>query len=96
MTFDYAASAELFMPKRKPGARQAVSYRRFTTAAEAIRFAVEEFPSIRSLGAWMRVGDDHFSGDDIQRLYIVSVSVSTAGQLGLYASFKGFDKAYFG
>jgi len=69
MTFDYAASAELFMPKRKPGARQAVSYRRFTTAAEAIRFAVEEFPSIRSLGAWMRVGDDHFSSDDIQRLY---------------------------
>ena len=28
MTFDYAASAELFMPKRKLGARQAVSYRR--------------------------------------------------------------------
>ena len=28
----------LFMPKRKPGARQALSYRRFTTAAEAIRF----------------------------------------------------------
>ena len=40
MTFDYAASAELFMPKRKPGARQPLSYRRFATAAEAIRFAV--------------------------------------------------------
>jgi hypothetical protein len=51
MTFDYAASAELFMPKRKLGARQAVSYRRFTTAAEAIRFAVEEFPGSRTLGA---------------------------------------------
>jgi len=45
-TFDYAASAELFVPKRNPGARHAVSYRRFTT--EAIRFAVEEFPALRS------------------------------------------------
>ena len=69
MTFDYAASAELFMPKRKPGARQPLSYRRFATAAEAIRFAVEEFPSIRTLGAWMMVGEERFNGDDIRRLY---------------------------
>ena len=55
MMFDYAASAELFMPKRKRGARQPLSYRRFATAAEAIRFAVEEFPSVRTLGAWMQV-----------------------------------------
>jgi hypothetical protein len=45
MTFDYTASAELFIPKRKRGARQLPSYRRFATAAEAIRFAVEEFPA---------------------------------------------------
>jgi len=70
MTFDYAASAELFMPKRKPGVRQAsLSYRRFTTAAEAIRFAVEELPAVRTLGAWMQVGEDRFNSDDIQRLY---------------------------
>jgi hypothetical protein len=69
MTFDYAASAELFMPKRQPGARRPLSYRRFATAAEAIRFAVEEFPSIRALGAWMKVGEERFNGDDIQRLY---------------------------
>jgi hypothetical protein len=69
MTFDYAAPAELFMPKRKPGSRQPLSYRRFATAAEAIRFAVEEFPAIRTLGAWMRVGEERFNGDDIWRLY---------------------------
>ncbi len=68
MTFDYAASAELFMPKRKRGARQPLSYRRFATAAEAIRFAVEEIPSIRTLGAWMQVGEERFNGDDIRRL----------------------------
>ena len=69
MTFDYAASAELYMPKRKPGARQALSYRRFTTATEAICFAVEELPAVRTLGAWMQVGEERFNGDDIQRLY---------------------------
>ena len=69
MTFDYTASAELFIPKRKRGARQLPSYRRFATAAEAIRFAVEEFPAFRTLGAWMRVGEERFNGDDIRRLY---------------------------
>ena len=69
MTFDYAASAELFLPKGKPGARRTTSYRRFRTAAEAIRFAIEEFPAIRTLSAWMRVGEERFNGDDIRRLY---------------------------
>jgi hypothetical protein len=69
MAFDYAASAELFMPKRKRGARQPLSYRRFATAAEAIRFAVEELPSVRTLGPWMQVGDERFDSEDILRLY---------------------------
>src|SRR5262249_7214859 len=67
-TFDYGIPAELFMPKRKGGPRQ-LRYRRFATAAEAIRFAVEELPAVRTLGAWMQVGDQRFDGDDIQRLY---------------------------
>jgi hypothetical protein len=69
MTFDYAASAELFMPKRKRGVRQPLSYRRFATAAEAIRFAVEELPAVRTLGPWMQVGDERFNSEDILRLY---------------------------
>ncbi len=69
MTFDYAASAELFMPKRRRGARQPLSYRRFATAAEAIRFAVEELPTLHTMGPWMQVGDERFSNDDIRRLY---------------------------
>ena len=69
MTFDYGASAELFMPKRRSGARRPLSYRRFATAAEAIRFAVEELPGVRTLGAWMQVGEERFNSEDIQRLY---------------------------
>jgi hypothetical protein len=69
MTFDYGAPAELFMAKRKGGTRQPLGYRRFATAAEAIRFAIEENPAVRALGAWMQVGDDRFDGEEIQRLY---------------------------
>ncbi len=48
---------------------EVLGYRRFATAAEAIRFAVEDFPAIRTLGAWMQVGDDRYDSDDIHRLY---------------------------
>jgi hypothetical protein len=46
-----------------------LGYRRFATAAEAIRFAIEDFPTMRTLGAWMQVGDERFDGDAMQRLY---------------------------
>src|SRR6266511_4117112 len=68
-TFNYGVPAELFIAKRKGGARQPLRYRRFATAAEAIRFAIEELPAVRALGAWMQVGDKRFDVDDIQRLY---------------------------
>ena len=69
MTFDYCSPAELFTAKRKGGSRQRLGYRRFATAAEAIRFAVEEFPAMRALGAWMLVGDERFDSEEIHRLY---------------------------
>ena len=68
MSFDYDAPAELFLAKRMKRRRE--KYRRFATAAEAIRYAVEEL--LRSLGAWMQVGDERFNGDEIQRLYEAS------------------------
>ena len=70
MGFDYNSPAELFMPKHKSIGRRAVPrYRRFATAAEAIRFAVEECPAVRTLGAWMQVGDHRYDSDEICRLY---------------------------
>jgi hypothetical protein len=53
MAFDYSSPAEVFIPKRKGvGARRApTDYRRFATAVEAIRFAVDEFSAVRTLGA---------------------------------------------
>jgi len=69
MKFDYDAPAELFMQRRKGGKRQPLVYRRFASAAEAIRFAIEEFPAVRTLEAWLQVGEERFDSDDIQRLY---------------------------
>jgi hypothetical protein len=70
LEFDYSAPAELYMPKRKGiGRRPATSHRRFATAAEAIRFAVEEFPALKTLGAWLQVGDQRYDSEEIRRLY---------------------------
>jgi hypothetical protein len=71
MALDYNSPAELFMPKGKGtgGRRSPITYRRFATAAEAIRFAVEEFRVVRTLGAWMQVGEERFNSDEIYRLY---------------------------
>jgi hypothetical protein len=69
MTFDYELPAELFTTKPKGGARSRLGYRRFATAAEAIRFVVEDFPALRTLGAWMQVGDARYDSEEIRRLY---------------------------
>jgi hypothetical protein len=69
MAFDYGLPAELFIAKRKGGVRSRLIGRRFATAAEAIRFAVEDFPAIRAIGAWMKVGNERFDGEHIHRLY---------------------------
>jgi len=47
--FDYHAPAELFLAKPTKGSR--TKYRRFATAAEAIRYAVEDLRTPRELSA---------------------------------------------
>jgi hypothetical protein len=66
IAFDYSSPAELYLSKR---GRRHTDYRRFATAAEAIGYAVDEFRALRSLTAWMQVGDERFSKNEIQQLY---------------------------
>ena len=71
MSFDYSAPAELFLAKPIKGSR--TKYRRFATAAEAIRYAVEDLRTPRAFGVWLEVGDERFNSNEIQRLYEASV-----------------------
>jgi hypothetical protein len=46
-----------------------MKYRRFATAAVALRFAIEELRTRQTFDAWLEVGDDRFDSSEIQRLY---------------------------
>jgi hypothetical protein len=67
MSFDYKAPAELFLAKRTKNGR--TNYQRFTTAAEALRYAVETLRTPKAFGASLQVGDERYNSTEIQRLY---------------------------
>lgn len=67
--FDYTSQAELFPTRRLKGRPQPIGYKRFTRAADAIRFAIEELPPELLVGACLEVDEERFDGDGIRRLY---------------------------
>ena len=62
MSFDYTP-AELFMAKPMKGRRE--RYRRFATATDAIRYAVEVLRTPKAFGTHLEVGDERFNSDEI-------------------------------
>jgi hypothetical protein len=67
-SFDYNAPAELYPGRNRKSAKKA-TYRRFETAADAIRFAVEELPELLLLGACIEIDEQRLNYKDIQALY---------------------------
>jgi hypothetical protein len=67
--FDYDAEAELFPGAARPSRRQPVGYRRFASAAEALRFAMEELSPGSLAGAALEVGDERFDSRGMRQLY---------------------------
>jgi hypothetical protein len=67
--FDYSAAAELFPTRRRLPRRGQFKYKRFSEAAAAIRFAIEDLPPECLAGAFLEVDEKRYGGDDIRRLY---------------------------
>ena len=65
--FDYGAPADLFPSRSKRGNRP-VGYHRFSTAAEAIRFAIEQMPEEFLPGTVLEVEDERIDGGRIRWL----------------------------
>ena len=66
--FDYNAPAELF-PSRSRMGRSRSRYMRFDTAAEGLRFVIEELPPPAALGAYLVIDEVRLGLEEIRFLY---------------------------
>lgn len=66
--FNYSDGAS-FYPCRSRQKRSSHRYRRFETAAEALRFAIEELPVSLLRGSVLEVDEARFDGAQMRALY---------------------------
>ena len=67
MSINYNAPAELFPSRRY--AKSLARYRRFSTAAEAVQYVIEEMPEAWLNGTFLDVDGTRFEGRQIRALY---------------------------
>ena len=67
--FSFDTAAELFPAAIRKKKRAGFTYRRFGTAAEAVRFAMEELPADSLNGAYLQVEEARFDQSGIRSLY---------------------------
>ncbi|MEO8756531.1 MAG: hypothetical protein ABI398_02095 [Devosia sp.] len=67
-TIDYSAPADLY-PARNRFRKSPLGYMRFDTAAEAVRYAIEELPPAQLGGTVIEVDEARFESAAISQLY---------------------------
>jgi hypothetical protein len=67
--FDYTTETELYSSKFGQCRRRPLIYRRFASAAEAIRFAIEDLPAHSLGGTYLEVDNMRLPSAEIRRLY---------------------------
>jgi hypothetical protein len=68
-SFNFDAPAELFASRGRGSMRQPVTYQRFVSASEAIRFAMEVLAENRLGGTVIESGDVRLEAAEIRALY---------------------------
>jgi hypothetical protein len=67
---NYRAEAELYHRLHRGLKRRApIGYKRFKTAADAIRFAIEQLPDYLLPGSYLEVDDERYDFEEIRQLY---------------------------
>jgi len=65
----YSSPAEIYVANGMKGKRNNMAYRRFPTAAEAIRFIIEDLSHARQVGSVMEVNERRHYHKEIRALY---------------------------
>lgn len=67
--FNFSAPADVFVAGRRLGRHSPVSYRRFSTGAEAVRYAIELLGPDKLAGTVVEADGGRFAANEIRQLY---------------------------
>lgn len=67
--FDYSGPAELYTVNGRRGRRHSMTFRKFETAAKAIRYSIEELPGASLPGTILEVNEERYHHNEIRKLY---------------------------
>jgi hypothetical protein len=67
--FDYGSPAELFTGRGWGAGGRPMTYRRFTTGADAIQYAIETLPAAVLAATVIQIDEDRFDSQQIREFY---------------------------